>query len=503
MRRVIRLSKTDYFIAVYDIGKTNKKFTIFTSDLKPVYSTYERIGEKIINGVICDDAEAMIGWMKGALRSAPNKDKIKSIAITTFGATGVLLNKEGKLAFPIVSYNHEIDPNTRREFYDTFGSPEELYIRTGTPPYGQLLNFGIQLFWHRKVHPKIYQRTRYILFLPQYLSYIMTGVKSIEITSVGCHTYLYDIINHDWSIVAKDLNIPSKVPEIFTEVWRPIGRALWLKGAIVTTGIHDSNASLIPFLITGEIGNFILASTGTWCVFMYPGLTFKPAKDDVYRDVLYYIDAFSRPVRSSRFKGGYEFDHYVNLIQKRFNLDPSILNIEVNEQLLRRILKEKEVFIVPTLTPGSGQFPKSKGRIIGKRKFYSDPKLAYHVLNLSIAIQTYFAINAILRGKPLRGIRIIVAGGFAKNNMYLKLLATILRNAKILRAGYADLTSLGAAITAKSAYEGISLNEIDKELIKSIIAEEIIEPLEIEDNLILDYINAFEAHCLSNISDHS
>ncbi len=491
------MSNEEYLIAVYDIGKTNKKFVLFTDTLKPIYSTSTRIGEITRDGVLCDDVHSIIRWMHKALAEAPRRGEIRSIAVTTFGATGVLLDERGNLAFPVVSYNHDIDPAIRSRFYETFGSPEDLYMRTGTPPYGQLLNFGIQLFWIREAHLKVYKRTRSILFLPQYLSYVLTGVKSIEITSVGCHTYLYDIVEKGWSNVAKGLDVPSRTPEEFTEVWRPIGKAKWAEKALVTTGIHDSNASLLPFLVTGELGNFILASTGTWCVFMHPGPVFRPLREDVYRDVLYYIDAFGRPVRSSRFKGGHEFDHYMSIMRKLFKLGPGIIDMDADKRILTKILREKRAFIVPTLTPGSGQFPKSKGRIIGEEEFRKDLKTAFHLLNLSIAVQTYFAVRAILGEKPVKGMKIIVAGGFAKNTLYLRLLATIFRDSEVLKAGYADLTSLGAAITAKAAYEEISPMQVEKELVRSIIAESPIDPIDIDEALIMEYINDFERHCLS------
>jgi len=496
MGRRLNIGNFEYLIAVYDIGKTNKKFKLFTDDLKPVFSTSTRIEEIKVKGIICDDVESIIKWMQAVIEKIP-KDQVKSIAITTFGATGVLLDEKGELALPVVSYNQEISPEIKNNFYKTFGTPEELYLKTGTPPYGQLLNFGVQLFWHKEVRPEVYERTKSILFLPQYLSYIMSGVKSIEVTSVGCHTYLYDITKQEWSHVAEYLEVPERAPEGFTSVWEPIGKSKWFKDALITTGIHDSNASLLPFLVTGGIENFILASTGTWCVFMCPGLPFKPSPDDVYRDVLYYIDAFGRPVRSSRFKGGYEFDYYMDLLRKKFNLGNGIIDMDVDERILKTLLRNKEVFIVPTLALGSGQFPKSRGRVIGEKTFYKDFKLAYHVLNLSIAVQTYFAIKVIFKSKSFKGLKVIVAGGFAKNTLYLRLLTAILRDAKIFKTQYPDLTSLGTALTAKAAYEGILLNQIDKEIVKRMTAEEAVKPLEISEELIESYIDEFEKHCLA------
>lgn len=243
------------------------------------------------------------------------------------------------------------------------------------------------------------------------------------------------------------------------------------------------------------LGKFALASTGTWCVFMFPNAPVEPSREDVYHDVLYYIDAFDNPVRSARFKGGYEFDYYIDLYKKMYGEEQIDLDLDLDPDLWVKILEEKELFIIPTLCPGSGQFPKSKGRIIGEEKF-KDFKIAYHVLNLSIAVQTYYALKYIMRGKPLANFDLIVAGGFAKNRMYLKMIATILRDIRVYKAKYPDLTSLGTAITAKIAYENIEPREIDSELLKRIIGLELIKPMDVEKSLIMDYIKSFEEHCL-------
>lgn len=484
------MEKSEYLIAVFDIGKTNKKFTIFTKNLKPIYSVSTKIPEIKINDIICDDVEKITQWMKKVLNEVPSKDKIKAISITTFGATGVLLNENDNLAFPVVSYNHEIDPKIKRDFYQKFGTPEELYLETGTPPYGQLLNFGIQLYWHKVVRPQVYDKTKSIIYLPHYLSLKLCGNKAIETTCVGCHTYLYSIKKKSWSSVAEKLEVPQKSPP-WLKPWSILGKEK-TSGAIVTVGIHDSNASLLPLTLSMEVGNFALASTGTWCVFMFPKAPVSPNRNDVYHDVLYYIDAFDNPVRSARFKGGYEFDYYIDLFSKKYGKEKIDLSLDLDLDLWTKILEEKELFIIPTLCPGSGQFPNSKGRIIGEPK---DFKTAYHVLNLSIAIQTYYALKYIMIGKSLSNFKLIVAGGFAKNPMYLKMVATILKDLEVYKAKYPDLTSLGTAITAKIAYENIEPHEIDANLLKDIIGLKLIKPQSVERRLLMDYIKSFEELC--------
>jgi sugar (pentulose or hexulose) kinase len=383
---------------------------------------------------------------------------------------------------PVVSYNHEVGENVKREFYEEFGSPEELYEHTGTPPLGQLLNAGIQLFWIRREYPERYARAKLILFLPQYVVYSFSKLEAAEVTSLGCHTYLWDLVKSGWSSVAESLEVPPRSPGI-KSVWEHLGE---VNGIVITPGIHDSNAALLPYLVR-ERGDFVLASTGTWCVLMYPGAPFSPSREDVYRDVLYYVDAYGRPVKAARFKCGFEFEHYANLLKRTFGGDP--LAVRLDRRLAVEVLKAGEAFFVPTLTPGTGQFPHSKGRVVG---CLTDLVRAYYYLNLSLAVQTWHALKLLTGGKK---VRVYVQGGFAKNDVYLAYLATLARWAEIVRGEYPEATSLGAALTALSALEGCEPRQLRVEL--PVVSGEPVEPLDVDDAYVEEYARRFFSLCKS------
>lgn len=466
-------------IAVFDVGKTNKKFTVFDSELHPLHSELTGIGEVKRGDLLCDDVEALVGWVKSIL--SMYKGRLSAIAVATYGATVALVDGEGRLVMPVISYNHEVDPRVKEEFYREFGTPEELYLRTGTPPLGQLLNVGVQLFWVSREYPDEYKRVKNVLFLPQYLAYTLTDRPSLEVTSLGCHTYLYDLVRMDWSNVAEGLGVPARAPPM-CDVWEPLGEA---SGAVVTPGIHDSNASLLPYLLA-EKGDFVLASTGTWCVLMYPGAPFSPSSDDVYRDVLYYVDAFGKPVKAARFKCGYEFDYYTNLIRESFGVEPLRIGLDTSRAV--EVVKEGEIFLIPTLTPGTGQFPRSRGRVVGP--FLRDAVESYYALNLSLAIQTWYA-TTLLTGRTR--LRLIVQGGFARNEVYLSYLATLMPDAEVIKAKYPEATSLGTAITALSAMEGRDPRTLG--LCLPQLEGERVVGLEVEEHLVQEYVEEFLELC--------
>ncbi|RLG11787.1 MAG: hypothetical protein DRN64_00920 [Thaumarchaeota archaeon] len=435
----------EYAIAVFDVGKTNKKLLLFSDDLKPVHVESIRIGEVRRDDILCDDAERLEGWLRERLRDASRKYRIKGVNVSTYGATLAYMSR-GSRIFPIISYNQDIEPEVRREFYERFGSPLELYKITGTPPYGRLIVAGLQIYWFRRRFPEIFGKVDRILFLPQYLLYWLSGLEAGEVTSIGCHTYLYDLRSMDWSVVARDLEVDKRSPDL-VNVWDEVG-TFDLDGSrvVAAPGIHDSNASILPFALEGR--DALVASTGTWCVFMYPRAEFDPKPGDLDRDVVYYVNPYKKPVRSSRFAGGYEHDHYVKLIENRFGVDPRGMGLD--PEILSEIISGRRDFVAPGLIEKTGQFQRSKPRIIGGG-FEKSAKYAYHVLILSLAIQSRIAIDLISEG---RRPEVIVLGGFANNEIYLQMLSALLQENRVFKSMFPETTGLGAAICCKCAIEG-------------------------------------------------
>ena len=397
----MRENRKNYHIAVIDAGKTNKKVSIYSRELKLILKESTQIGEVKIDDMLCDDIPAMNEWVLRVLKGMSPDYNIRVISATTFGATVVYLNRYGDFALPVISYMNPVGKEVENRFYRHFGSKTGLYLKTGTPSFGNSLNFAKQLFWLKEKKKKEYKDIELMLFLPQYVGFFLTGRKAVELTSIGCHTYLHDFEKRGWSSVAKKLQVVGKIPARISKPWDTLGtvrpQVRWRTGleedCKVAVGIHDSNSSLLPYLL-GDRGEFILASTGTWGVFMNPGAKYELKEESLRKDVLYYIDPFGRPVKASRFACGVEHDHYCRLISKQFGKDPR--KVALNTRILKDILKSNDCFVVPALTPETGQFPDSKPGIIGSRKFYKNMETAYHVLCLSLAVQSYFAINEIL-----------------------------------------------------------------------------------------------------------
>jgi len=232
--------------------------------------------------------------------------------------------------------------------------------------------------------------------------------------------------------------------------------------AIVTMGIHDSNASLLPHLAKKHGKDFILNSTGTWCVLMHPQERYRFEAGELGKVVFFNRSAYLQPVKTAIFLGGMEYERWSALISSVSGTRPT----DPGPAAYPTVFKDMDAFILPELVPGSGQFPGSKARAVehgrsylfedietGKSvpAFLKDPVRAMAVLDASLVIQTLVALD---RAGLAAGAEVFTEGGFRKNRDYNGLLAAALRGNPVKLTDIAEATSLGAAMTAIAALEG-------------------------------------------------
>ena len=461
----------EYAIAVIDIGMTNKKVAVYDDSLNQLDARYLVFDPVIIDGMECHDLEAMEEWFLTEIKSLVEKYPIKVISISTHGATFVCAGKDGKPAVPCVYYTHEPGDDFHKRFYETFGAKEELQAKTGTPAFKAMINPAKGLFFAQEKFADNFKNVTSVLPYTQYWGYRLTGKAGVESTYMGNHTYLWNHEENCLSSVAHKLQIASLIPDKLCKPWDILGTindefagATGLrKETIVTMGIHDSNSALLPhFAKKGERG-FILNSTGTWCVIMNPVEKYGFAPDELGKVVFFNISAFGTPIKTAIFLGGLEFETWSALIQKqhrRFDNPPW------NEDLYRRILGEKKIFLLPEITQGSGQFPSSRARVFfkGKNYYYSekceiitDYETSFAALRISLVMQT---ITALERTGIKKGCDIYTEGGFRKDESYSRLLSSYFSNNKVFLTNIEEASALGAALTAKMAASGKTLKDM-------------------------------------------
>ncbi|NLS04298.1 carbohydrate kinase [Rhizobium sp. P32RR-XVIII] len=417
-------------IAVLDIGKTNAKVVVLDA------ATGAEIAvAKIANTVLKDgpyphyDVEALWSFTLDAFQRFARQPGFDAISITTHGASAALLGPDGKLAMPVLDYEHEYPQDIRDAYTALRPSFEETY----SPRQSMGLNVGAQLHYQKTAFPAEFARVATILTYPQYWAARLTGVAANEVTSLGCHTDLWNPKRGEYSSLVDTLGIRNLMAPIRSAfdalgpVLPEIAAGIGLPADIpVYCGIHDSNASLLPHLVTRE-APFAVVSTGTWVINF--GVGGDLDRLDPSRDALANVDAYGRAVPSSRFMGGREFEI----------LSAEIGNIPLGH--VKAALGEtisKGVMLLPNVASGSGPFP---GR--EKRWLNADDAGAaerYAAMCLYLGLMSEACLGLIGAVGP-----VIVEGPFALNETYLEILATLTGRDVVALPGSTG-TSQGASL---------------------------------------------------------
>jgi sugar (pentulose or hexulose) kinase len=428
-------------IGIFDVGKTNKKLLLFDYNLRLVLEQEIRLPEKLDDdGFECDNIELIEKWIKESITKLIHSEKydLTALNFATYGATIVYLNEEGQRITPVYNYLKPIDEMIPERLYRRYGGQDEFCRRTASPALG-MLNSGIQILWLKSVKPEVFSKVRYILHFPQYLSYLITGKICSEHTSIGCHTGLWDFDNmkyHSW-ISDQGMELPQPVPV------NTINDVI-IDGKILKTGIgiHDSSSSLAPYF-TGNRGKFLLVSTGTWCINMNPFNPEKLSVEQLDRDCLCYMSVEQQPVKSSRLFLGNMHETAVKLLNEHFRTtDDFYKNVKLDQDLLnmlgKRYTGDKRAFF--NSGPESREF---KDRIdLFDFKSFDE---GYHQLMSELCDLTYEAIRLILPEKDDIE-NIYITGGFAKNKIFLKLIARSFPSKKVFTSVINNATALGAAL---------------------------------------------------------
>lgn len=440
-------------VAVLDVGKTNKKIVLFDREFKIVAEERVAIPVFMQDGLEMEDADALIDWTKKTLIRLGKDHNIVAMSVTTHGIAFALLDDSGNRVYPVISYTSEKGLETQDAFYEEFGNEPSLHQATSTADFG-FINAGKVLFYLKTRHPDIWAKAKSALFYPQYLSYTLTGKMAIEPTFVGNHSYLWDFRTLDWSSVAKRMGADRLFPSQMSQSWERLGMVrqeiatpMNRESSLpVTVGIHDSNASLLPYYAQGY-ENFTLNSTGTWCVGMRPAKSPQLTEEEIQTKTFYNQDVFKRPVKTSIFMGGQEYESYLKIA----DLEPG-----VDAGSLKKVVEEAKLFVTPGMVKGGCIVPGCKPGIhecgqftpfesLNKDMVLSLGEAYRSALVLSLALQTRIALQ---RLECKSGETVFIEGGFAKNREYCELVAALCPHLKIALTDLVEATAFGTALTA-------------------------------------------------------
>ncbi len=194
-------------------------------------------------------------------------DDIQSIGIDTWGVDFGLIDDKGRLLENPIHYRDKRTDGLMEEVWEKIGK-KNLYNRTGT----QFMQFNTiyQLYSIAKNRPELFERTDKLLFMPDLLSYFLTGKKVAEF-SMASTTQMLNSKTGDWDFdLLNELGIPTDILEKVVDSATVIGNLTeqvcyetGLKPITVTAVAgHDTGSAMISAPADTDL--FAFLSSGTW-----------------------------------------------------------------------------------------------------------------------------------------------------------------------------------------------------------------------------------------------
>jgi hypothetical protein len=442
-------------IAVFDVGKTNKKLLLFDFELNIILESEEKFPEITDDdGFECDDIGKIEQWILTSVKQLAASPKYDLVAVNfaTYGATVVYLDENGKRITPVYNYLKPIDERIPERIYRRNGGQDEFCRRTASPALG-MLNSGMQVLWLKNAKPDLFARVKHVLHFPQYLSYLLTGKIYSEHTSIGCHTALWDFDNmqyHKWiKEEGLEFPLPSDVGTLNIIVIE--GKKVWCG-----IGIHDSSSSLAPYFAASK-GKFMLISTGTWCINMNPYNSEKLTAEQLDRDCLCYMSITRRPVKSSRLFMGRIHDDAVRKLNEHFNTEENYYKSVKNDPRLLELCRKRRS--MGRIFFDDAPFSRNVKEKIDFYSFLTFEE-GYHHLMLELSELAVEAIDLVIPSdNDIENI--YLTGGFSKNTIFNKLISEAYPTKNVYTSEIFNGTALGAALVVLRALDQGKLPELN------------------------------------------
>jgi L-fuculokinase len=416
-------------VAVFDLGKTNMKVVIFDRDgavLAERSAPNAPLAADAHWPYLKLDTERAWSFLIGGLKELGLRHPIEAISTATHGCAGVLMGPDG-VALPPLDY--EFDGFAAVDDYDAARPP---YEETRSPRLPRGLNLGRHLFYFERYFPAQFKQATAFLTYPQYFAWRLSGVMASEATSLGAHTDLWRPAEGRLSSLVDKLGWRRLFPPM-RNAWDTLGTlkpevaaATGLAPNVrVVCGAHDSNASLVPHLVSRR-DPFTVISTGTWVIIMAVG---GKGRLDPKADMLANVDVRGEPVPTARFMGGREFA----VLAGEAPADPDEADVSA--------MVASGALALPAFSDQGGPFAGRVGRIEGQAP--ATPRARAALATLYAALMTAHLLQRLEAPGDL-----IVEGGFTRSPAFAAVLARLMPRRRVVVAPMSSGAAAGAALLA-------------------------------------------------------
>ncbi|WP_421876620.1 FGGY family carbohydrate kinase [Marinoscillum sp.] len=425
--------------AIFDIGKTNKKFFLLDSDFKEVYREYTRFEEITDDdGFPCEDLDNLIDWMTKVYFKMANHPEyqIKSLNFSTYGASLVHLDAQGNRVAPFYNYLKPFPEELKERFVKDHGEKHAFELTTASPFMG-MLNSGLQLYYLKYTKPELFSKIKRSVHFPQYLSALFTNEYVTDFTSLGCHTGLWDMANNKYAQWVIDEGLEDLMCPVV-----PSDTNFLKNGVRIGVGIHDSSSALVPYYNANH-HPFTLISTGTWsiCMNMYNQSVLTP--EELNADCLNFLNPKGLSVKASRLFLGKHLSNTAREVSEYFGVDYQAYKSLKKSGLFvsKRMEETKLLFDHSVLKPERYGYENDPAPDFSIFDSYEDAMSQFFDEITDLQIQS---LRLTLGQSEVKNI--YVDGGFSSSEIFVQFLADKLPEYHVYSSSFPLGSALGAAV---------------------------------------------------------
>ena len=429
--------------AIFDIGKTNKKFFLFDEEFNEVERQYIRFDEiPDEDGFLGENLPELVSWMKdtfSALLSNP-KYSVQSLNFSTYGASLVHLDERNEPVGAFYNYLKPFPEHLKSAFLAKYKDQASFEMETASPFMGHL-NSGLQLYYIKHERPDLYAKIRKSVHFPQYLSSLFTGKFVTDYTSLGCHTGLWDFKENRYAEWVTNEGFDSLLAPVVAsnELHTVTASGKTFK---VGVGVHDSSSALIPY-INATDEPFALISTGTWSICMNFFNEDSLTTRELEADCLNFLSIKGSSVKASRLFLGKHLSNKAKMLCDFFEVPyQSYKSLSWSDDFRsKRFDKKNLMFNHELLKPERFGYVNNDEPDYSVFESYEDA--LYHLMDELTDLQIA-SLKLSIGTSEVK--KIYIDGGFSASEVFVQFLANKLSNYEIYSTSFSLGTALGAAL---------------------------------------------------------
>ena len=261
-----------YYLAV-DIGASGGRHILgYLQDGKMISEEIYRFtnGNVEKDGELIWDIDRLFEEILNGMKKCKESGKIPvSVGIDTWAVDFVLLDEKDKRIGNAVAYRDSGTKGMDHKVYERL-SEEELYARTGIQK--QIFNTVYQMMAWKINKPELFAKARTMLLIPDYLHFLLSGVKATEYTNATT-TQLVSPDTKDWdrdliqcldypSFLFQKMVLPGTYLGNLTE---EIQKKVGFDCKVVLPATHDTASAVMAVPADSKKeGDFLYISSGTW-----------------------------------------------------------------------------------------------------------------------------------------------------------------------------------------------------------------------------------------------